>query len=287
MALSSVAVPLLFVLIWATGFVMARLVAPHVEPMTFLALRFSLTAVILVVMALAMRSPWPRTRRDWMNAAGIGLLLQAAYLGGVFWAVKHGLPAGVSSLIVAMQPLLTALVAGPLLDERVPPVRRIGIGIGFVGVSLVLAPKLGGTGGYPVPALLAAILSLITITFATIWQKRVGNQVDMRTGMAIQFGASAVAMIVMALATETMAIDFAPEFWIGLIWSVFGLSIGAIFLLLLMIRRGAVVGVAAWLFLVPPVAALMSFGLFRETLTATQIVGMVIATAGVALASRS
>jgi len=286
MALSSVAVPLLFVVIWATGFVVARLVAPHVEPMTFLAMRFSGTAAVLVAIALAMRAPWPRTRRDWVNAAGIGLLLQAAYLAGVFWSVKHGLPAGVTSLVVAMQPLLTALAAGPLLGEEVSTLRRIGIAVGFVGVSLVLAPKLGGADGYPLPALLAAILSLVTITFATIWQKRAGSRVDMRTGTAIQFAASAIVMTAIALAAETNAVDFTLDFWIGLLWSVFGLSIGGIFLLLLMIRRGAVVGVAAWLFLVPPVAALMSFAIFRETLTATQIVGMAVATAGVAFASR-
>lgn len=286
MSLSAAAIPLLFVVVWATGFVTARLVAPHVEPMTFLMLRFVGTAAVLALLALAMRAPWPRGARDWRNAIGIGLLLQAIYLGGVFWAVRHGLPAGVTSLVVSMQPLLTALVAGPLLGERVPTIRRIGIAIGFVGVALVLAPKLAGSGSYPAPALAAVILSLVAITLATIWQKRAGTGVDMRTGLVIQYGASAILMLAMAVATETMTVDATPEFWLGLLWAIFGLSIGAVFLLLLMIKRGAVVGVAAWLFLVPPVAALMSFGLFGETLTAVQIAGMVVATSGVALATR-
>lgn len=287
MPLPAAAIPLLFVVIWATGFVTARLVAPHVEPMTFLALRFVLATAVLVALALAMRAPWPRGGRAWGNAIGIGLLLQGVYLGGVFWSVKHGLPAGVSSLIVSAQPLLTALLAGPLLGESVPMRRRIGVGIGLVGVTLVLAPKLGGQDGYPVVTLLASIVSLVAITAATIWQKRAGQGLDIRTGTAIQFGASAVLMFAAALATETMRVDFAPEFWIGLLWSVFGLSIGAIFLLLLMIRRGAVVGVASWLFLVPPVAALMSFALFGDTLSAVQLAGMATAAAGVALATRA
>lgn len=279
-------IPLLFVAIWATGFVMARLVAPHAEPMTFLALRFGAAAAILSAVALIARAPWPRTSRAWLDAIGIGLLLQGVYLGGVFWAVKHGLPAGVSALVVSMQPLLTALVAWPLLGEHVSTRQRIGVGIGALGVALVLAPKLGGPGGYPPSTMLAACLSLVTITLATIWQKRAGGQLDMRTGMAVQFGASALLMLAAALATETMQIDPAPAFWIGLLWAVFGLSIGAVFLLLLMIHRGAVVGVAAWLFLVPPVSALMSFALFGEALTAVQLTGMAVATAGVALATR-
>lgn len=287
MPVPSFVVPLLFVAIWATGFVVARLIAPHVEPMTFLTLRFAATTGALVLLALATRAPWPRTARAWGDAAGIGLLLQGVYLGGVFWAVKHGLPAGVASLVVSTQPLLTALVAGPLLGERVPMRRRVGVGIGFVGVALVLGPKLGGAEGYPLPALLTAFGSLLAITVATIWQKRAGGGLDFRTGTAIQFGASALLMLAMALSTETMRIDPAPAFWIGLAWSVVGLSIGAVFLLLLMIRRGAVVGVAAWLFLVPPVATLMSFALFGETLSALQVAGMAVATAGVALATRA
>lgn len=281
------AVPLLFVVIWATGFVVARLVAPHVEPMTFLAIRFAFAGGALGALALIMRAPWPRTARAWGDVIGIGLLLQGVYLGGVFWAVRHGLPAGVSALVVSMQPLLTALLARPLLGERVSPRRRTGIGIGFAGVALVLVPKLGGATGYPLPALLAVFASLVGITLATIWQKRAGGGIDFRAGTAIQFGASALLVLAMALATETMQIDPAPGFWIGLFWAVFGLSIGAIFLLFLMIRRGAVVGVASWLFLVPPVAALMSFALFGETLSPVQLAGMAVATAGVALATRA
>lgn len=284
---SSTAIPLLFVVIWATGFVVARLVAPHVEPMTFLWLRFAIAAVVLAGFALVVRAPWPKTSREWRNAIGIGLLLQGFYLGGVFWAVKHGLPSGISALIVSAQPLLTALIAAPLLGETVSLRRWLGVATGFVGVAIVLAPKLGGASGYPVPALIACVLSLVTITLATIWQKRSGGALDPRTGTAIQFGAAAALMLVAALATETMRIDPAPGFWIGLVWSVFGLSIGAIFLLLGMIRRGAVVGVASWLFLVPPVAALMSLVLFGDTLSFVQLIGMAVATAGVALATRA
>ena len=279
-------VPPFFVVLWATGFVTARLVAPHVEPMTFLSLRFACAAAVLAALALAMGASWPKTARDWGSAVGIGLLLHGVYLGGVFWAVKHGLPAGVSSLVVSIQPLLTAFVAGPILGERVTMRRWIGVAVGFVGVALVLGPKLSGAGAYPVPALLATVGSLLSITVATIWQKRAGGSLDARAGTAIQFGASALLVVAAAFATETMAIDPAPAFWVGLVWSVFCLSIGAVLLLFMMIRRGAVVAVSAWLFLVPPAAALMSFVVFGETLSPVQILGMLVAAAGVALATR-
>ncbi|TDR94755.1 DMT family transporter [Enterovirga rhinocerotis] len=283
----SLVIPPLFVLMWATGFVTARLVAPHIEPISFLVLRFGLTTIVLGVFALAAGAPWPRRPSEWARTAAIGILIQGVYLGGVFWAVRHGLPTSVSALIAATQPLLTALVALPLLGERVSPRRWLGVAVGFVGVALVLLPKIGVGGGYGVLPLVVSVASLIAITLGTIWQKRAGGAQDMRTGMAIQFGASAIALLPLAFATETMRVDPAPAFWIGLVWSIFGLSIGAVMLLFTMIRRGAVVGVAAWLFLVPPITALMSLAIFGETLAPVQMLGMAVAMVGVALATRS
>jgi drug/metabolite transporter (DMT)-like permease len=278
--------PPLFVLIWATGFVVARLVAPHAEPLTFLLLRYGLAILVLVAVAVAVRAPWPATRRGWQDGLVAGVLLHGCYLGGVFWAVKHGLPAGIAALIAGLQPLATGLIVGPLLGETVTTRRWFGIGVGFLGAALVIAPKLGTTGGFSVLPLSVCLLATISITFGTVWQKRTGGAADLRTGTVVQYIGAALVTLPVALATEDLRLDFVPALWFGLLWAVLGLSIGGIGLLLVLIRRGAVAGVASLLYLVPPVSALMAYGLFGETLSPLQVVGMVVAAGGVAIASR-
>jgi drug/metabolite transporter (DMT)-like permease len=278
--------PPLFVLIWATGFVVARLVAPHAEPLTFLLLRYGLAILVLVAVAVAVRAPWPATRRGWQDGLVAGVLLHGCYLGGVFWAVTHGLPAGIAALIAGLQPLATGLIVGPLLGETVTTRRWFGIGVGFLGAALVIAPKLGTTGGFSVLPLSVCLLATISITFGTVWQKRTGGAADLRTGTVVQYICAALVTLPVALATEDLRLDFVPALWFGLLWAVLGLSIGGIGLLLVLIRRGAVAGVASLLYLVPPVSALMAYGLFGETLSPLQVVGMVVAAGGVAIASR-
>lgn len=284
--LISRALPPFFVVIWATGFIVARSVVPYAEPMTFVFLRFALAGILLTFMAAAAGASWPSTPRAWAETVATGLLLQAVYVGGVFWAVSRGLPAGVSALIAASQPLLTATVSGPLLGEAVGRRRWLGIVLGFSGTALVLAPKLGAAEGYSLAATLAAIASVLAITAGSILHKRWGTQADLRVGPAIHFGASAVLIGLIAAATETGRIEPAPAFWASLLWAVLGLSVGAGVILLFLLRRGAVVGVASLFFLVPPVTSLMSFALFGETLTPMQLAGMAVATLGVALATR-
>ena len=278
--------PPLFVVIWATGFIVARLVAPYADPLTFLVVRYLLAILVLASGALLVRAPWPRTARGWRDALVAGVLLHGFYLGGVFWSVKHGLPAGIAALVAGLQPLATGLLVGPLLGETVSARRWAGIAAGFVGAALVVSPKLGTSDGFPAPALAVCFLGMISITFGTIWQKRTAQAVDLRTNAAIQYMGAALVTLPFALLTEQLRLDFEPALWVGLIWAVFGLSIGAIGLLLILIRRGAVAGVAALLYLVPPVAALMAFLLFGESLSLIQIVGMGAAAVGVALASR-
>lgn len=278
--------PPLFVVIWATGFVVARLIAPHAEPLTFLFVRYSLAMIILAVAALVVRAPWPATGRGWVDGLVAGILLHGFYLGGVFWAVRHGLPAGIAALVAGLQPLVTGCLAGPVLGERVSPRRWAGIVTGLVGAALVVAPKLGSLDGFPPVPLGVACLAMLSITFGTFWQKRTGASVDLRTNTVVQYLGAALVTLPAALLTERGQFDNTAELWIGLAWAVFGLSIGAIGLLLVLIRRGAVAGVAALLYLVPPVSALMAFLLFGETLSAVQIAGMLIAALGVAVASR-
>jgi len=278
--------PPLFVVIWATGFIVARAVAPYAEPLTFLFLRYLLAILVLCLLVAAARASWPRTAREWRNGLVAGVLLHGFYLGGVFWSVKHGLPAGISALVAGLQPLVTGLLARPLLGERVSARRWTGIGIGFAGASLVVLPKLGD-GGVPPFALFVCVLGMLSITLGTIWQKRTGGALDLRVNAAVQFMGAAAVTLPLVLLTEQGRIDFTLPLIGALAWAVLGLSIGAIGLLLFLIRQGAVVGVATLLYLVPPVAALMAFGLFGETLSPVQIAGMALAALGVAVASRN
>ncbi len=281
------AAPLLFVVIWATGFIVARLVAPHADPLTFLCARYALAISVLLAVALAVRAPWPRTGREVGVNMVSGVLLHGAYLGGIFWSVRHGLPAGFAGLLAGLQPLLTALVAAPLLGEKVGLLRWCGIGLGFAGAILVLLPKLGtGAEAVPPAALGVGFLAVLAFTAGTIWQKRTGGRMDLRTGNVIQFSAALVPTAIVAWLTEEGKFDLSPELWIGLLWAVFGLSFGAILLLLLLIKRGAVVQTASLLYLVPAVTALMAWAFFGETMNAVQIGGMVLAAFGVALATR-
>ncbi len=279
--------PLLFVGIWATGFIVARLVAPHADPLTFLAYRFVLSASVFAVIAAAVRAAWPRGVRGWRDALVAGVLMQGVYLGGVFWSVRHGLPAGISALVTGLQPLLTAVLAFPLLRERVGVRRWAGIALGFGGALLVLQPQLrAGPGGILIVPLLVCGAGMVGMTLGTIWQKRTASTADLRTNAAVQFIGAALVAIPAAALTETGRFDASWQAWTGLAWAVCGLSVGAISLLLILIKRGAVAGVASLFYLVPPVVAVLAFAFFGEQLSALQVVGMAVAAAGVAVASR-
>jgi drug/metabolite transporter (DMT)-like permease len=277
--------PFLFVTIWATGFVVARLVAPDAEPLTFLVARHSLAIVAFGVIALASRATWPTEAREWWSGLVAGMLLHGIYQGGVFWSIKHGLPTGIAALIAGLQPVLTALLVGPLLGEVVSGRRWLGIGIGLVGAVLVILPKVGGQEGYSPWALAAACAAVLSITLGTIWQKRSSASADLRTNAVAQYVGAIAVTLPAALLLEEGRIEPTPALLIGLAWAVVGLSIGAVLLLLFLIRRGAVAGVAALFYLVPPVSALMAYFLFSETLSSFQVAGMGLAAAGVAVAS--
>jgi drug/metabolite transporter (DMT)-like permease len=278
--------PPAFVVLWATGFIVARLVAPFADPVTFLVIRCALASAVMAAIALAFRVTWPRTLSGWRDPLIAGALLHGFYLSGVFWAVKHGLPAGIAALLAGLQPLLTAVLSAPILGERVSATRWAGIMLGFVGAALVIGGKLDETTPYSAREISVCFAGVLCVTAGTLWQKRTGQRSDLRTGTAIQYLGALVIMLPLALITESGHVEPAPEFWIGLLWAVFGISIGAVGLLLIMIRRGAVAGVAALMYLVPPVSALMGYALFGETLGPVQIGGMVLATIGVAIASR-
>lgn len=280
--------PLLFVGLWSTGFIGAKFGLPDAEPLTFLSIRYLAVLALMAGIAWLTKAPWPRTAKAWLHIGVSGLLIHAVYLGGVFTAIAHGLPAGVTALVVGLQPVLTALGAGLLLHEQVPPRQWVGLGLGFVGVGMVVAHKVVGAvpGTGWAPLLIPAVVALLGITAGTLYQKRYCPAFDLRTGSVIQFLPSLAVTALVAGATETMQVRWTPAFAFALGWLVFVLSLGAVSLLNLLIRRGSAVNVASLFYLTPPATALVAWALFGETLTGLSLVGMVVAVYGVWLARR-
>ncbi|WP_332670419.1 DMT family transporter [Aromatoleum sp.] len=284
------AAPLLFVLLWSTGFIGAKFGLPYAEPLTFLSIRYVLVITLMSLLALATRARWPKDWRQFAHIGITGLLVHATYLGGVFVAIHRGLPAGVTALVVGMQPLLTALGAGWLLGERVAARQWAGLALGFAGVTLVVSNKLtvgSGSAGELGWMLAPALASLAGITVGTLYQKRFCPSFDLRTGSVVQFVPSLLLTAFVASRSETMQIDWTGDFVFALLWLVLVLSLGAISLLNLLIRSGSAVNVASLFYLTPPTTALMAWLLFGETLTGLALVGMIVAVAGVWLARKT
>lgn len=279
--------PWLFVLLWSTGFIGAKFGLPYVEPLSFLSIRYAAVIVLMGAVALVLRAPWPRSRRQWLHIAVSGLFVHGIYLGGVFTAIAHGLPSGVTALVVGLQPLVTALVAGSLLGESVRARQWAGLALGFAGVSLVVAGKIASV---PTAALLSmlvpALVALAGITAGTLYQKRFCPSFDLRTGAVIQYLPCLVATAALAAATETLRVDWSGRFVFALAWLVLVLSVGAVSLLNLLIRRGGAVNVASLFYLTPPATALIAWALFDETLAGAALAGMAMTAAGVWLARR-
>ena len=282
--------PILFPLIWSTGWIVARYTVDFADPLAFLCVRYVCAGAALAVFAFASGAQWPKSRMEWTHALVSGVLLHAVYLGGVWWAIQHGVPASVSALIAASQPIMTAFLAPALVGERIGLARWTGVVIGFTGICLVLAPKLVGLGSGQLLTALAPIgvnfIAMIGVTAGTFYQKRYIHSGDLRTVAVLQYVGALIAGLPLALLFGEMRIDWTPTAWAVLAWSVFGLSIGGIALLLLLIRRGEVSRSAQLIFLVPALSALQAHYLFGEVLTTIQIVGMALTVCGVAIASR-
>jgi drug/metabolite transporter (DMT)-like permease len=278
----AVAAPALFVVLWASGFAVARLTAGHVEPVSFLAFRFPLAALCMLALAIAFGQK-PMSARDAVRAAGVGVFLHALYLACVYWAVAHGLPGGVSALIGGLQPLLTAFMAAPLLHERIDAKHWVSLAIGMAGVALVLSPKFSwaALGGITPITAGVAFLGIVAAAFGTVYQKRIALQAPLLMSMFWQYVGASAVVIVIAAATENFGFDGSPAAWAALFWAVLGLSVINILILLYMIRKGEVAKVSMLIFLVPGVAALMTYAMFDETLTLIQMAGMAVTAAAV------
>ncbi|CAA9495406.1 MAG: Permease of the drug/metabolite transporter (DMT) superfamily [uncultured Solirubrobacteraceae bacterium] len=283
-ALGTVA-PAVFVLLWSTGFVGAKYGLPYAEPFTFLLIRLAIAAVLVGVLAAALRAPWPASRAQWRHAAVAGLLLHAGYLGAVFFAIHRGVPAGISAVIVSLQPVLTSALVPRLLGERVGRVQWAGLALGLLGVVLVVLPGTlgGGPGGLPAVGLAACVVGLAATTAGTLYQKRHGAQVPLLAGTAVQYATCAAFFAVLAPLTESMEVTWTGELLAAMAWLVLALSVGAILLLLTLLRRGSASRVSSLFYLVPPATAVEAYLLFGERLGPLELLGMGLAVAGVAL----
>ena len=278
------AAPFLFVFLWSTGFLGAKYGLPHAAPLAFLLVRYLLVISLMGLLALAWRAPWPRDGRQWLHIGVSGLLVHALYLGGVFIAIGKGLPAGITALVVGLQPLLTATVAGRLLGETVLPRQWLGLALGFLGVALVVAHKVGA--GFALDALWPALAALGGITAGTLYQKKFSPHFDWRSGAVAQFLPTAIVTGAIVIATDGYRITWTGEFVFALGWLVLVLSVGAISLLNWLIRHGSAVNVASLFYLTPPTTALLAWLLFGETVTGLALAGMALAVWGVYLARR-
>lgn len=284
------AMPLLFVALWSTGFIGAKFGLPYAEPFTFLFIRFALTLALLVPLAHWLSGEWPRGARLWGHIAVSGLLVHGAYLGGVFYGIYLGMPAGLASLLVGLQPLLTAALAGPLLGERLSLAQWLGLALGLVGITLVLGSKLDpGEAlfqGFGLGALAAVSVALAGISCGTLYQKRYCTGMPLLSGTVVQYLAAGGLLGIGALLFEERSVEWTPTFLLTLGWLVLVLSISAILLLMALIRRGEASRVASLFYLVPPVTALQAWWLFDERLPLPALAGMAIAIAGVVLVVR-
>jgi drug/metabolite transporter (DMT)-like permease len=281
-------VPLIFVVLWATGFVVSKLSAGHVGPLWFLSLRFPIAGIFLLGVALQQRAPWPDAKHA-VHAMIAGAFLHGLYLGPIYWAVSQGLPAGVSALIVGLQPLLTAFMAALILGEVIYPRHWFGLIVGLIGIGLVVWPKLifAHVGGITPLTATCALFGAVAISFGTVYQKRFATGLHLASGGFWQYVGASFIVLIGTVATGDFQFDFSLQAWGALAWAVIVLSIIAITLLMILIREGEVSRVSGLIYLVPAVAALMTYAMFDEKLSLTQIIGMAVCAAAVLIVNRS
>ncbi len=277
--------PALFVLLWSTGFIGAKLGVAYAEPFTLLCLRFALVLVLMTPLAVLLRARWPGTIREAAHIALAGMMIQGGYLAGCFAAVHNGMPAGVIALIVGVQPILTAFAAAPMLGEKVTPLQWLGLVLGFGGVVLVVWQKIS-LQGLSVTSICWAMVALVTMTAGTLYQKRYCPSFDLRSGSVIQFAAGLLLLLPLALLTETMDVRWTGEFIFALAWLVLVLSIGAISLLFHLIEHGEATRVSSLFYLTPLSTAGIAYFFFGEQLSLLGLAGMLIGVAGVAMVVR-
>ncbi len=284
--LTIAAAPIIFVILWSTGFIGARFGLPYIEPLTFLAVRMVCVVIVLLIIALAGRARWPRGA-EIGHSLVVGLLVHGLYLGGVFIAVSQGVPVGISALIPGLQPIVISTIANRFMGEKVSPLQWAGLSLGLIGVLMVLHDHQVAAEG-TLLGWVASFCSLFAISLGTLYQKRFCGNIDWRTGNTVQYLGASILFVIGSFALETRVIHWTGELIFAILWLVFVLSIAAVALMYWIIRRSAAATSYGSLFyLVPGVTALLAYFLFGEKLDALSIFGMGLCAVGVVLASRA
>ncbi|MBZ9793344.1 DMT family transporter [Rhizobium sp. 3T7] len=282
--------PAIFVLLWSTGWVVAKYAAIHSEPFTFLAVRYALSVLAFFSLCLVMRAVWPG-RVVAFKAVYSGAFLHGFYLAGLWWAIANGVPAGISGIIAALQPLLTAMAAPLLVGERLQGTQRLGLLLGFLGIAIAISPKLFDPAisdlAHAAVPLTINLVAMCCVTYGTLYQKKHLQRGNLLPIAALQYVGALIVTVPLMLTFERMHFDGSAQAIAALIWSVFGLSMGGVGLLLYLIRRGQVSRAASLIYLMPPTVALEAFIAFGEPLTLPLILGTVVVVAGVYLTNRA
>lgn len=279
------AMPAVFVLIWSTGFIVARYGMPYAPPLKFLAVRYALSLLCFLVWVVLARVAWPAGRTQWGHLAVTGILMQAGYLGGVWAAVREGMGSGLVALLVGIQPVLTAVWMS-FSGARVSPRQWLGLVLGFAGLVLVVSRKFGEGAEVSLLTMSLALMALFSITAGTLYQKRFVAPCDVRSASAVQIAAALVVTLPFA-AMEHAAIQWNSHSIGAMAWSVLALSLGGSSLLYMLIQRGTATAVTSLLYLVPPSTALMAWLLFREPITTATVLGTALTAIGVSLVVRA
>ena len=291
MRLSTIAtnflIPLLFVFLWSTGFIGAKYGLPYAEPFTFLFIRMVIAAALLYLITWYTGARWPVRTQDYLHMAIVGMLIHGIYLGGVFFAISRGMDAGISALIVSLQPLVTVALAAVFLSEPLNRYKIAGVLIGLAGVVMVITARgIGNESILPI-GLLSCTLSLIAIAIGTIYQKKYCHNFSLLPAVCVQYTATAFLLLPGIYYFETMQIDWNGHFIFAMAWLVLVLSLGAVILLMQLIQRGNASQVASLFYLVPPFTAVEAWLLFNEQLSGIAILGIALCVIGVALVVRS
>ena len=275
--------PWIFILIWSSGFVVAKYAFASGDPLYFLAIRLIAAALILFFIVLAIKAPIKLSRTDFLSSLLIGLCLHGMYLAGVWYAIKLGAPAGLSSVITSMQPVLVSLIAVRLLSEPLSKRQRIGLILGFAGVIFVVLPKMSSSSGFTTTSLALLSLALIGSTVATLLQKKIGHSIPLLIGTTYQFAISGVVLLVFSFVIHATEFHFTKSGAFAMFWAVFVTSIAAVLLLLWLLNNGSAAKVSSLFYLVPPIAVLETYILFGEKINAQGFIGIAMTTLGVAL----
>ena len=283
--------PLVFVTLWSTGFIAAKYSMDNADPFVFLCLRFSITSLVLIPILLMAGEDLPRSIKSFRHDMVTGVLLHGSYLGFLFWAIKNGVPSGIAAIIIGVQPLVTLVLANLYIGEHVDFRKMAGLLIGFFGITVVIVGKfgisLGLNGGLELVDLAMCLVSLMAIAFGVFYQKKFCDQSRLLPGTLMQYIAGSLATAAFALLFgETWQIVWNPTFAIALAWQVLGLSIGAVLLLMFIIKNGEAGRVSSMFYLVPPLVVIEAHFLFNETLGLISILGMLVCVFSVYLVNR-